>query len=379
MAWIRNRPVGLVYADPEQSCPGYTLFCPVRGTTANLLDAAGRIVWRWRHPEGIQHARLLKNGSLLIQTQPPEDAEGAEQIGGSAAALIELDWNSKVLWEYRNAYQHHDYQRLASGNHLVLAWKKLPDGVQEKVRGGFADPEDPERMWGDVVIEVSSDGEVVDEWRSWEHLSFDEDVICPLESHKEWTHANSIEVLPDGRWLLSFRLTSTVAIVEPKSGAIVWRWGPGELSHQHAATWLDTGHILVFDNGCHRRAMPSFSRVVEVDPGSREITWSYRADVALAFFSFMVSGANRLPNGNTLITEGATGRIFEITPERETVWEYVSPFTLIDRRFGASPAVFRAHRYAADAPELAGRDLEPGRFEEIERRIARGGLEVGAE
>ncbi len=379
MAWIRNRPVGLVYSDPRRLSRGYTLFCPVRGTTATLLDEAGRIVWRWHHPDGIQHAQLLDGGSLLIQTQPPEDAEGAEQIGGSAAALVELDWNSNVVWAYDNPYQHHDYKRLANGHHLVLGWRKLPDGVQEHIQGGFSDPDDPERMWGDVVLEVDREGRTVREWRSWEHLSFDEDVLCPLESHKEWTHANSIDVLPDGRWLLSFRLTSTVAIVDPTSGAIVWRWGPGELSHQHAATWLDTGHILLFDNGCHRRGMPSFSRVVELDPERREIVWSYRADVVLAFYSFMISGADRLPNGNTLVTEGATGRLFEITPDRETVWEYVSPFTLVDKRFGPTPAVFRAHRYAPEHPAVAGRDLLPGRFEALERRIAAGGLPVGEE
>ena len=93
----------------------------------------------------------------------------------------------------------------------------------------------------------------------------------------------------------------------------------------------------------------------------------------------MVSGADRLDNGNTLITEGATGRLFEVTPQREVVWEYVSPFTLIDPRFGPTPAVFRAHRHRADAPELAGRDLAPGRFRALERRIAAGGLAYGEE
>ncbi len=379
MAWIRNRPVGLVYRDPEQSWSGFTLYSPVRGTAANLLDAEGRIVWRWQHAEGIQHARMLDGGRLLIQTQPPKDAEGVEQIGGSAGALIELDWDSKVIWEYRDPYQHHDYQRLANGNHLVLAWKKLPDGVQERVQGGFTDPDDSERMWGDVVREIAPDGSVVSEWRSWEHLSFEEDVRCPLENRKEWTHANSIEVLPDGRWLLSFRLTSTVAIVDPASGEIVWRWGPDHLSHQHAASWLDTGRILVFDNGCHRKGMPSFSRVVEVDPESREIAWSYHGDVILSFYSFMASGADRLPNGNTLITESATGRLFEVTPGHEIVWEYVSPFTMIDPRFGPTPVVFRAHRYAADDPCLRGRDLAPGRFEALERKIATTGLAHGEE
>ena len=377
MAWTRNRPVGVVHAEPARVSPGYTLFCPVRGTTANLLDAEGGIVWRWSHPEGIQHAKLAANGNLLVHTQPAKSADGAENIGGNAGALLELDWESRVVFEYRDPYQHHDYQRLANGNLLLLSWRRVPEDVHVRVQGGYVDPEDPTPMWGDVVHEVDTGGRVVSEWRSWEHLSFDEDVRCPLESRKEWTHANSIDVLPDGRWLLSFRLTSTVAIVEPASGEITWRWGPGELSHQHAATWLDTGRILIFDNGCHRRGMPSFSRVVELDPDSREVVWSYRGDVVLSFYSFMVSGADRLENGNTLITEGATGRLFEVTSDHQVVWEYVSPFTLVDPRFGPTPAIFRAHRYPAEC--FTGRDLAPGRFAELEARIAPGGLPVGVE
>jgi hypothetical protein len=368
-----------VYRDAEQSCPGYTLFSPVRGTTANLLDAEGRMLWRWHHADGIQHAKLAPDGNLLIHTLPAEHAEGTEQIGGSAAALVELDWDSKVIWEYRDPYLHHDYQRLPNGNHLVVLWQRLPDGVQEQIQGGYQHRDDPERMWGDVVREISPEGGVVGEWRSWEHLSFEEDVRCPLESRKEWTHLNSIESMPDGRWLLSFRLTSTVAIVAPESGKIEWRWGAGYLSHQHAASWLDSGRILVFDNGCHRRGLPNFSQVLEIDPDTREIAWSYRPEVVLSFYSFMAGGADRLPNGNTLITEAATGRLFEVTADGETVWEYVSPFTLIDPRFGPTPAIFRAHRYAADHPGLAGRDLAPGRFEELERRIAAGGLATGEE
>ncbi len=98
---------------------------------------------------------------------------------------------------------------------------------------------------------------------------------CPLESRKEWTHLNSIELTPTGDWLLSFRLTSTVAIVEGSTGDLRWRWGAGVLSHQHHATWLDNGHILIFDNGCHRLEAPSYSQVLEVDPVTRETVWTY--------------------------------------------------------------------------------------------------------
>ncbi len=98
--------------------------------------------------------------------------------------------------------------------------------------------------------------------------------------------------------------------------------------------------------------------MIEVDPVSNEIAWSSKAETLLAFYSFMGSGAERLANGNTLITEGATGRLFEVTREGETVWEYVSPF-LLESQFGPTPAVFRAHRYAADDPRFDAAEIGP--------------------
>lgn len=100
---------------------------------------------------------------------------------------------------------------------------------------------------------------------------------------------------------------------------------------------------------------------------TQEIVWQYMDDPPHNFFSWYISGAQCLPNSNTLITEGAFGRLFEVTPAGQTVWEYVNP------HFGAFPppwcatatprgasaftgehnAVFRAFRYAAaDLPAL---------------------------
>ena len=368
MTWIRNRPLGLVYRDKAQSFGGYTLFCPIRGHHANLLDSAGRIVHQWHHPEGIQHVKWLPNGRLLVHSLPPESAEGAEQIGGSAGALRELDHDSNVVWEYRDLYLHHDYQRLDNGNTLVVRWAKLPTEVAARVQGGHIAPGDPDWMWGDVIREIDPSGGIVAEWRSWEHLSTDHHVKCPLESRKEWTHLNSIEITPDGDWLVSFRLTSRVAIIDHSTGDLSWRWGSDVLSHQHHASWLDNGHVLVFDNGCHRREAPSFSQILEVDPQTREIVWKYVGESILGFYSFMVSGCERLPNGNTFITEGATGRLFEITPEGETVWEYVSPWVM-PSRFGPTPAIFRAYRIADDDPRVHDMTRSPARYDELNDRI----------
>ena len=98
MTWIRNRQLGPVYNDKEQSSPGYTLFSPATGYHADLLDHDGHIVHQWTHPEGIQHVKWLPNGHLLVHTRPPKFAEGAENIGGNAGALVELDHDSNVLW-----------------------------------------------------------------------------------------------------------------------------------------------------------------------------------------------------------------------------------------------------------------------------------------
>ena len=368
MTWIRDRRVGLVYHDKAQTAGGYTLFSPVRGRHADLLDPDGRIVHQWRHPEGIQHVRWLPNGHLLVHTLPPQFSFGAQDIGGNAAALIELDHDSNVVWEYRDELMHHDYQRLDNGNTLVVRWERMPQEAADRVKGGYIAKNDPEWMWGDVIRELDVGGSIVREWKSWEHLSPDHHVKCPLESRKEWTHLNSLEITPDGHWLVSFRLSDRLCIIDAETGHVRWRWGEGVLSHQHHATWLENGNVLCFDNGCHRVDAPAFSQILEINPSTKETVWTYKSVPVLAFFSFMVSGTERLANGNTLITEGASGRIFEVTTEGETVWEYVSPW-MVPSRFGPSTAVFRAYRIPEGDPRLTGLALSPTAYESWNDRI----------
>jgi len=391
MAWLTNRPIGL-NINEEEAFAGYTIFCSVSGHHATMVDMEGQVVHQWHHEEGIQHLKLLDNGNLLIQTVPRKDAEGRENSGGSAGAMLELNAAGETVWENRDIAQHHDYVRLANGNTVYLAWEAIPLEISTQIRGGHHHEEDPEFMWGDVVREITPAGELVKEWRSWEHLDLAEDVICPLESHKEWTHANSLEVLDDGNWLISFRLTSTVVIVDYNSGDIVWRWGPnqvaadhdhkkkgpGELSHQHNAQMLPNGNIMVFDNGCHRKRGPAFSRIVEIDKETRDFVWVYTSPVLLAFYSFMVSGCQRLPNGNTLITEGASGRLFEVTKKRKVVWEYISPWSLTSK-FGSTPAVFRSYRIGLGDPRLDRLELSREKYSELNFAIANGEIQTEPE
>ncbi len=370
MGWSSHHKIGLIHYNPQQSYRGYTLVATNRGGYhANLIDMEGRVCHRWHHPEGITYGYLLPNGHLLFRSRTARGGTEGPEFGGRSLSLIELDWEGNVAWEYRHPemFLHHDFERLPNGNTLALLWTPLPAELSAQVQGGFRADDDPEPMWGDVVQEITPAGDVVYEWKSWEFLSVDEDVICPLEGRKEWTHQNALNVTSGGDLLVSYRQTSTVGIVDKDSGQFRWKWGPGQVFHQHHPTWLDNGRVLLFDNGCHRRGAPSHSRIIEVDPETNEIGWEYQGTPNISFFSYNISSAERQPNGNTVICEGAPGRIFEVTAAGEITWEYINPY-FGEAGGGASMnGVFRAHRYGPDHPALRGKDLDPSRYANLNR------------
>ena len=86
--------------------------------------------------------------------------------------------------------------------------------------------------------------------------------------------------------------------------------------------------------------------------------WEDKGQPRHTFYSPRISGCQRLPTGNTLVREGIWGRIFEVTREKEIVWEYVSPYFIpVDGESlrGGSNQIFRAYRYTPDSPEIGGR------------------------
>lgn len=162
------------------------------------------------------------------------------------------------------------------------------------------------------------------------------------------------------------------------------------------------GNFLIFDNGA-RRLGPTFSSILEFnpydgpmengryipeatagyergpagrggalgDPLSRQIVWGYRPTLPNSLYSSYISGAQRLPNGNTLVCSGAHGHFFEVTADGEVVWEYVNPvgdrtrgeygiYTTMTSDAGRQfNSTFKCARYAPDYPGLAGRELTP--------------------
>lgn len=374
MGWSQHHPVGLIYEDVNQVYSGYTLIVTNSGLGAgadgnkyaSLIDMSGQICHRWQSDEGISYGQILPNGHLLMRTWAPQQGIDGEPMAGSSTAILELDWDSNVVWEYRNNALHHDFIRLASGNTLVLLWEQLTQEETNKITGGIVRDSDPDQMMVDVIAEIGPEGEVIKKWYAKEFLDFDNDVICPLEGRHGWTHGNSLDVMPNGDILVSFRQINVVGIVDQSSGVLKWKWGPGDISHQHDATHVGNGNVMIFDNGSHRFGV-SYSRVLEINPLSDTVVWEYRGSPPIAFYSFNLGSAQRLPNGNTLICEGAPGRLIEVTKMGEIVWEYISPFTVVSRTGTFTNAIFKAFRYATDHEGFVGRNLAPEQYDGLNR------------
>jgi hypothetical protein len=338
------------------------------------MDMKGDFVHRWVLPTMPRnHGVILPNGNLLYTTSAPmrERDPNFPRVWGLGAGILELEWDNNLVWKYVDRYQHHSYYRMDNGNTMILRWEKVPNEIAVQVKGGTRDTEDDGIMWTDGFHEVTPEGEVVWRWSAADHLDPKLDVMCPLDRRNEWTHGNSVVVLPNGNILTSFRNTNSIYIIDKVSGDIKWRWGPGEIAHQHDARPLDNGNILVFDNGDHRPGSTiSYSRIVEVNPQTNKIEWEYKADPPESFYSALISGAQRLPNGNTLVCEGLKGRIFEVTMDGEIVWEYISPFYGFQpshEAFGYNNLIFRVYRYAPDFEGFKGKQLDPQKHTAVNR------------
>jgi len=195
----------------------------------------------------------------------------------------------------------------------------------------------------------------------------------PPPGGADLNHINSIDYNPKlDQIVLSVHGTSEIWIIDHsttteqaaghtggkygKGGDILYRWGNPQVYRagteqdqqffrQHDAVWIepqlpDAGNIMVFNNGLGR-SKRRFSTVDIIVPpvlkdgsyiskhgvafGPAKPVWSYAAQNKTDFFSPNISGAQRLPNGNTLICSGANGTFFEVTPDKKLVWKYINP------------------------------------------------------
>jgi hypothetical protein len=329
-------PKGTTIYEPEKAYKGYTIYKANGLNRVLLINMEGDVINYWEKSNfTIRYSEPLSNGNLLSFFR-----DRKHQFDG----IAELDWDSNVVWVYHNAIKkHHDFERLDNGNTLILCGEYLDIPSIS-----------PFLIANDYIIEVNQQGEIVWRWNTVEH--FDEFGFSVetknLISEKggDWAHTNSIQSLPEnslgetmfqkGNLLVSQRNTNIIFIIDKYTGHIVWQVGPDDnlTIAQHDAKMITenlagAGNILVFDNGgkaWYSEQRRLHSKVVEIEPVTKKIVWEYYAVKSnlspWTFFSSGKGGAQRLPNGNTLIDEGLTGRFFEVTTEGEIVWEYINPF-----------------------------------------------------
>ena len=327
---------GLRTCDRDRAAPGYVLYSPDHSNKFLLIDLEGEIVHEW--PAWTSHfGYLLSNGHLLLDTEFSPD----RPVG-----VVELDWDGNEVW-FCPCQIHHDFHRTPNGNTLLLCQRSIRD---PKVHPAA-------ELLSTYIYEVNPDREVVWDWYSEDHveeLTRLADVQFPLSADfpPDWTHSNTVQEIPPtpaqrdprfkpGNVMMSHRNLDLALVIEKDTGQIVWTWGRDVLSHQHATIMLDNGHMLTFDNGQKRKA----SAVWEVEPISGEIVWSYEGGEHEPFYAGSLSNAQRLWNGNTFICSGSQpdyGRLFEVTPAGEIVWEFQNPYA--EYAEGELP-VYRAYKY----------------------------------
>ncbi len=312
------------------------------------------------------------------------------------------------------ARQHHDYQREGNPvGYYVPGLELKPDGKTLLLcHKNLINPEISEKpLVDDTIIEIDHRGKITWEWVCSDHfgeMGFSARAKRTLARNPgmkpagggmgDWMHMNSMSLLGPNRLyeagdkrfhpdniIWDGRQANIIAIIARKTGKIVWQLGPdftsskalrkiGQIIGQHHAHLVPRGlpgegNILVFDNGGAAgygapnpgaptgidNALRDFSRVLEFDPLTLDIKWQYPAPApgpgGNRLYSSFVSSAQRLPNGNTLITEGNGGRIIEVTGGQEIVWEYLSPYT---HRMLKMTLIYRAYRAPYDwAPQAA--------------------------
>jgi hypothetical protein len=379
MGWSLFRPPGLTFHNPAYSYKGYTICTPIGGDATLLLDMQGRVVHRWQFDDvRPEYAFLVPNGNLLYRSlpkagqppfkQPEEDdppmplTERARMLPSNYRYLRECDWSGNTTWQYEDPVLHHDFFKTRRDTYLVTRFVQMEKALSDRVRGARRSRKSHHPLLTDEIVELDANGAPIWSVRLDEVLDPGLDPIGPLERRIEWTHTNSVCESDDGtRVLFSCKNNNRVGIIDKASKRLTWRFGHPVTSGQHHARWLANGNIQMMDNGTRREGLP-FSRVIEVNPETNEVVWQFQTNPPFAFFSPNVSSAERLPNGNTLVCEGISGRVFETTLRGEIVWEWHNPFSHTIRGTQTSFMLWRAHRYGADHPALRNQDLDPERY-----------------
>ncbi|WP_224491633.1 aryl-sulfate sulfotransferase [Robertkochia flava] len=356
---------------------GYVLVNDPGNNRVYIMDKDnGTAAVEWELPFHLGNdAKLLENGSLLVSMRAPSPAFNFGGFGGKIALI---DANKSQVWNIDLASEeliaHHDVVPLPNGNVLTMLWEKTGSDLAATL--GYTGQQ--QAVYTESLVEIDpGSGEVVWKWDSRDHLVQDTDpelpyygavaeapgkidinyrdeVVTTNLDNGDLMHANA--VVYDAAndliymsvnyfsevWVIDHSTTSQEAAAAlggnmGKGGDLVYRFGNPEaydnpqgdrlFFNNHSPRFVPgTDHMLVFVNG-NQNGGPSV--VYELDlpndlalqPGTDNepaVVWEFSHP---DMYSPKVSGAQRLPNGNTLIAIGTYG-YWEVTPDKEVVWQF---------------------------------------------------------
>jgi hypothetical protein len=368
---------------PDKTCDGFTLCMYGGNSQAVLINMNGDTVHEWHvpfsqlwsappHLKGriddvsvyFNDGHIYPNGDLLAVIEGPVSRDNPSNGYG----MVKLDKDSRVLWKYAEKC-HHDLDVGEDGTIYVLVnemVKQVPPGL----------PDIPTPCMIDFVDILSPEGQrrkrisLLEAFQGTPYTALFSSLERPRmnnpmaqrgawvppfmedERSRDVLHTNAVKVLSRemaskfplfkaGQLLISPRHLDAVAVVDPDSEKVVWA-ARGPWKAQHDPTFLDNGHLLLFDNF----GSPLGSRVLEYDPHNQSFPWSYPGKKGTTFFSKIRGMCQRLANGNTLIVNYGASDFFEVTPDREVVWSCSC----------GQAELYRARRYAAEQLPFLGKD-----------------------
>ncbi len=316
--------------------PGTNFYLSGHAPEAFLIDMDGTELHRWSldyrelwpdapEPAGQdsywRRAHLFENGDII--------AFYANRVKG----IIKIDKDSKVIWDNYQVQTHHDLDVVENGDIYVLTRAAHVISRIDRSAPVLEDfitilDENGNRKRSISLLDAMERSPYRSLWldRRNECQGDFEDPDCA-----DLFHTNSLQIL-DGRLageipafekgniLVSLRHLNAIAVVDPDRNQVVWLQ-TGAYREQHDPRVIASGNILLFDNSGHGRA----SAIQEIDPRTGDVVWEYLGTKDNPFYSLWCGTAQSLPNGNTLITESESGRVFEVTPRKEIVWEFYNP------------------------------------------------------
>ena len=365
---------------------GQFLYSPLYSRLTYLRNSDGSLnhTWSSSYLPGCM-VRWIGDGTIL-RTIRIDLGPGGGGAGGGVQKLDwdgTVLWDYR--YNTNGDCNHHDTYILPNGNILLIAWetKTRSEAIAAGRNPNYVPTS---VFYPDHIIEVQptgpSSGMIVWEWHVWDHLIQDYDfskpnygvvadhpelidVNYPTLARPDWMHTNSIDYnIEFDQIIISVRYFSEIWVIDHstttaeaashtggnsgKGGDLLYRWGNPQAYHrgtssdrklyeQHDTTWIDdgcpgAGNILIFNNGVGR----SYSTVDEIVPpvdangayylapgssyGPLSPIWQYNPTPK--FYASHLSGATRLKSGNTLICNGETGILSEVTSDGTTVWQY---------------------------------------------------------